>query len=78
MIGMVVEVPLPNGRAGQTIAPRVSSSQPPLVLAWRCASALDGVSTAAGVNAIVRQALGRDDRRDSDVANSIVGPAAPE
>ena len=35
---MVVEVPLPNDRAGQTIAPRVSSSQPPLVLAWRTSS----------------------------------------
>jgi hypothetical protein len=27
---------------GQAIAPRISSSQPPLALAWRCASALGG------------------------------------
>ena len=42
VIGMVVEVPLPNDRAGQTIAPRVSSSQPPLVLAWRTNRAVSG------------------------------------
>jgi len=34
----------PTAGPGPTIASRVSTSQPPLALAWRCASALGGAS----------------------------------
>ena len=65
----------PNPRPGQTIAPRVSSSQPPLALAWHCASALGGASAGRPArNAIVRTAVGCAGRRDSDVADPIVSP----
>ncbi len=36
----------PTGRPRPTIASRVSNSQPPLALAWHCASALGGASKA--------------------------------
>jgi hypothetical protein len=53
---------------GQAIAPRVSSSQPPLALAWHCASALNGASEGGRRECNRAASAERDDQRDSDVA----------
>ena len=55
------------------ITSRVSSSQPPLILAWHCYS----VAVArADAKAVTRPEPRRDNHRDRDVAIAIAGVSA--